>query len=202
MKNGSAVDAAIATLFCNGVVNCQSMGLGGGFLMTIYDRKTQKSYSLNAREAAPEQAVEDMYRADPSLARNGPLATGVPGELAGYWAAHQKFGRLSWYEVVEPSIKICNNGYNMTKHQHDSLTFRPEKIHQDEILRELFVNSSTGKFHPQGTKIIQHRMCETLKIIAEEGGSVLYNGSLSENFVKDIQEMGGIITIKDMQNYR
>lgn len=202
MKNGSAVDAAIATLFCNGVVNCQSMGLGGGFLMTVYDRKTKTSYALNAREAAPGLASEEMYRLDPNLSKAGPLATGVPGELAGYWAAHQRFGRLPWEEVVKPTLKICQHGYNMTQHQYDSLNFRPEIIRKDKLLNDLFVNPDTDKFYPRGSTIIQSQICKTLEIIAENGGDVLYNGSLAKVFVDDVQSLGGIITLEDMENYR
>jgi len=65
------MDAAIAALFCNGVVNCQSMGLGGGFLMTVYQRDTKEAFTLNAREAAPAAVNEEMYSKDPKLAKQG-----------------------------------------------------------------------------------------------------------------------------------
>ena len=71
------------------------MGLGGGFMMTIYDSKTQKSYSLNARETAPKRASVDMFNGNPESSQHGPLSVAVPGEIAGYWAAKQRFGNKS-----------------------------------------------------------------------------------------------------------
>ena len=58
-RNGTAVDAAIATLFCNGLISSQSMGIGGGFLMTIYDRSSKKVTTINARESAPAKVSEN-----------------------------------------------------------------------------------------------------------------------------------------------
>lgn len=63
------------------------------------------------------------------------LAVGVPGELKGYWDAHQRYGRLTWEEVIMPTISICEEGYIMSKHQSDSLDIRAEYIHKDPILR-------------------------------------------------------------------
>ena len=60
-EGGNAVDAAIAALFCNGVVNPQSAGIGGGFHMTIYDPVTQMAHCLDAREVAPLAATENMF---------------------------------------------------------------------------------------------------------------------------------------------
>jgi gamma-glutamyltranspeptidase len=65
------MDAAIAALFCNGVVNCQSMGLGGGFLMTVYQRDTKQAFTLNAREAAPAGVSEETYGTDKQLTKEG-----------------------------------------------------------------------------------------------------------------------------------
>lgn len=59
--NGSVADAAIATLFCEGVAVPQSCGLGGGFFLTIYTKSTGKVETLNAREVAPKAATEDMF---------------------------------------------------------------------------------------------------------------------------------------------
>jgi gamma-glutamyltranspeptidase/glutathione hydrolase/leukotriene-C4 hydrolase len=65
------VDAAIAVLFCEGVSCIQSMGLGGGFFMTVYDKESGKVTTLNARETAPAAAYEDMYHGDAELAYSG-----------------------------------------------------------------------------------------------------------------------------------
>lgn len=70
-KNGSAADAAVAGLFCVGVINTQSMGLGGGFLLTYYERSTGKAYTLDARETAPGAAYEDMYNGEGDLMQIG-----------------------------------------------------------------------------------------------------------------------------------
>ena len=77
------MDAAIATLVCNGAVHSHSLGLGGGFFMTVFIRNEGKSYFLNARETAPGKAHEMMYEANPSLSNSGPMAIAVPGELKG-----------------------------------------------------------------------------------------------------------------------
>lgn len=70
-KGGSVADAAIAALFCEGVSLPQSMGLGGGFLLTIYEKKTGTVRSLNAREVAPLAANETMFNGDSSLSQKG-----------------------------------------------------------------------------------------------------------------------------------
>lgn len=70
-RNGSAVDAAIATMLCDGVTCLQNMGIGGGFFMTVYDRRSRLVYTLNARETAPAKAFESMFLKDPSLSRVG-----------------------------------------------------------------------------------------------------------------------------------
>lgn len=70
-KNGSAIDATIAAMFCNGVVTMQSMGLGGGFLMTIYNRSERKAYFLNAREKAPLAARDEIYKKSANISQHG-----------------------------------------------------------------------------------------------------------------------------------
>lgn len=200
-QNGSAVDAAIATLFCNGIVNCHSMGLGGGFLMIVYDKGTGTSYFLNARETAPLAASQEMFHGNPNFAKRGPLAAGVPGELAGYWAAHQRFGRLPWTKLIEPSLRICADGYNMSQHQQNALETAEEYIRKDETLREIFLDPSDGKMRRAGSRIVHHQLCQTLKAISAEGADVFYRGRIGKMFAADIQELGGIITEQDLANY-
>lgn len=68
---GNAVDAAIATVFCIGAVNPQSAGIGGGFFMTIYDPVERQTRCLNAREVAPINAHEDMFKGNSSISQRG-----------------------------------------------------------------------------------------------------------------------------------
>lgn len=72
-KNGSAIDATIAAMFCNSVVTMQSMGLGGGFLMTIYKRDERKAYFLNAREKAPLAAKDELYKNNVETSQRGKI---------------------------------------------------------------------------------------------------------------------------------
>ncbi|XP_030764165.1 glutathione hydrolase 1 proenzyme-like isoform X1 [Sitophilus oryzae] len=198
-KNGTAVDAAIATLFCNGVVTMQSMGLGGGFLMTIYKRDEKKAYFLNAREKAPINAKNELYKDNEKTSQNGPLAIAVPGELKGYWELHKRFGTLKWEELIQPTIDLCNNGYNMTMHQYTSL-FKNKINYDDENFKEWFKDDK-GNFRTAGSKIIPRKLCKTLTLIALNGGDSLYNGTLSKMFLEDIKEIGGIITAEDLAQY-
>ena len=67
------MDAAIATLFCDGLINSHSMGIGGGFLMTIYLKDQNKVVTLNARETAPAAASPNMYSGNSSASSRGTL---------------------------------------------------------------------------------------------------------------------------------
>ena len=77
------MDTAIAVLFCNGVVTSQSMGIGGGFLMTIY-LANGTAVSLVAREMAPAAALTNMFEGDMKASTVGAMSGGVPGEVLGY----------------------------------------------------------------------------------------------------------------------
>lgn len=70
-KGGNVVDAAIAALFCDGVAVPHSMGLGGGFLLTLYNKSTGEVWSLNSREVAPRAATQKMFEDNPKLTKTG-----------------------------------------------------------------------------------------------------------------------------------
>ncbi|CAG9773821.1 unnamed protein product [Ceutorhynchus assimilis] len=200
IKNGTAADAAIATLLCNGVVTMQSMGLGGGFLMTLYKRDEKKAYFLNAREKAPLAAKNEMYKDDQLTSRSTPLAVGVPGELKGYVELHKKFGTLPWKDLVQPALDICNKGYIMSNHQYQSL-FKNAKLNKtDPNIKEWFLDKK-GKFKKAGSKIVPKKLCNTLRLIQENGGEDFYNGTLANMFVEDIQAEKGLITLEDLAKY-
>ncbi|KAK9883484.1 hypothetical protein WA026_001658 [Henosepilachna vigintioctopunctata] len=195
---GSAVDATIATMVCNGIFTMQSMGLGGGFLMTIYSKARNKAYTLNAREKAPLSADPEMYKSSPNISKHGPLSIGVPGELKGYYEAHKRFGRLPFAKLIEPSIELCYNGHKISNHQSFSLELND--ITNDTNLREWFMTKD-GKFKKVGDLVVPKKLCDTLRTIADKGPLDFYGGTLAEILAEDIQELGGIVSKQDLEKY-
>lgn len=201
-KNGSAVDTAIAVLLCMGVVNPQSLGLGGGFLMLIYTKETGKVQFLDAREIAPASAKADMFAGNSNLSRTGGLSIAVPGELHGYGIAHKSFGSLDWKELIMPTIKLCKEGIPVSKHLAKALSGHEKEIKENEAMRKVFVNNITGQVYKEGDTFTRLDLAETLEVIAEGGADVLYgNHELADKFLQDLQAMGSIITKEDMLFY-
>jgi gamma-glutamyltranspeptidase/glutathione hydrolase/leukotriene-C4 hydrolase len=123
-KGGNAVDAAVGSAFCTGVINLHSTGIGGGGFMLIYNATTQETYALDFREKAPEEIpdeVMDKYVANPTSTIIGGLAIGVPGQVKGLHEAHRQFGKLKWEEVIEPSINIARDGFEVTTTLADAI---------------------------------------------------------------------------------
>ncbi|GLV44896.1 uncharacterized protein CBL_14532 [Carabus blaptoides fortunei] len=201
-RGGSAADAAIAALFCEGVAQPQSMGLGGGFLLTIYIRKTGEVKTLDAREVAPKKATVDMYDGNATLSSEGALSIAVPGELMGYWELHQKYGKLDWKELVQPTIDLCREGHYVTKYLARVFKSKQTTILKYPDLSAIFIDPITGDTWKEGQRIKRIKLAETLEIIAKEGAKALYNGTLTKLLIDDIQDLGGILTEEDMHNYQ
>uniref|UniRef100_A0A8D8V6R5 Gamma-glutamyltranspeptidase 1 n=1 Tax=Cacopsylla melanoneura TaxID=428564 RepID=A0A8D8V6R5_9HEMI len=202
-KGGNAVDAAITALLCDGLSCPQSMGLGGGFLMTVYNRTQGKAYAINAREEAPRAATADMYHGNGKAAQTGALASGVPGELLGYWTIYQRFGGgVPWKDLFDEPIQMALTGIPVSPHLEKNIKLYTKYIDPSPMLRALFKDEKTNQGKKVGDTFTWPLLAKTLQIIANEGGNALHNGSLTEAFVKDIQDAGGIITVEDMKNYR
>lgn len=202
-QKGSAADAAIATLFCEGITCAQSMGLGGGFVMTIYDRANETVETLTARERAPLKATADMYK-NISGPITGIMSVAVPGELKGYWELHQKYGKLPWRMLIEPTIALCTHGHIVTEYLGWVLNQFKNTIFAEPSLREVFVNPKTNQTWVAGDTIKRPVLARTLEIIAEEGADAIYSheGSLIKPLVDEIQSLGGIITAEDFVQYK
>ena len=72
--------------------------------------------SIDAREAAPAKATEDMFHGDPSLSSTGALSVAIPGEIKGYQKAKEMFGNplVSWESLIQPSIELARKGIPVT----------------------------------------------------------------------------------------
>lgn len=193
--NGSAVDAAIATMLCEGAYSPQSAGLGGGFFMLVYTKKDNVVSVIDARETAPASATSELYKETGSTLRGG-LAVAVPGELRGYELAHKQYGRLNWSELFQPAIKFCREGITISSRLGFSLTDGyKEKVLNSSTLRSLFVRNDTGKIMGTGDVYYCHKLSETLEIIAEQGADALYTGELGKLLLNDLREFGECLII-------
>ncbi|XP_065208910.1 scoloptoxin SSD14-like isoform X2 [Planococcus citri] len=203
LKGGKAVDATIALMLCDGVTMPQSMGIGGGFFMTIYDKSSRKAYTINAREHAPAASTPDMYKHNPEAAKRGGLSIGVPGEIRGYWLAYNKFGGgLPWKDLFEPTIKLCEQGIPISKKLATVMIQFEEMIKTDREFSLIFTNKSTGALLEHGETYKNLKLAQTFRTIAEQGGDVFYEGPMAKTMVQEIQGSGGIITEEDLKNYQ
>lgn len=196
-------DAAITALACEGVTNPQGAGLGGGFLMTIFIAETGTVEFLNARDRAPGKASEDMFAdfSDDATIFGG-RAAGIPGEVKGYWALHQKYGKLKWSRLFEPMIELCRRGHLVNSYMAGVVQRRVHILKDSPSLKELLINPETNETYKDGDIMKHPQLAETLQLIAEEGAATLYdNGTLGKRLIEDIQEDGGIMTIEDLMNY-
>eukprot|EP00095_Tigriopus_kingsejongensis_P000699 maker-scaffold58_size443543-snap-gene-2.12 protein:Tk00699 transcript:maker-scaffold58_size443543-snap-gene-2.12-mRNA-1 annotation:"gamma-glutamyltranspeptidase 1" len=205
VRNGTAVDAAIAALLCDGLYNAQSMGIGGGFLMTIYTKETGEVITLNAREMAPKLAHPNMYEGNQEQAQRGPLAIAVPGELKGYWEAKQRYGNpdVSWSSLLQPSIDMCRAGIKISFSLAKPLASPDikELIFKDPGMSKVFVNPDTNDTWKEGDFYHCNDLADTLERIAEFGAEDFYTGEIARSLVQDIQDAGGIISMEDLADY-
>jgi len=203
LRGGNAFDSAIATMYCNSVINSQSMGLGGGFIMTIY-LANGTSLALIARETAPAAASKDMFHGNATLSHYGPLASGVPGFIMGTWELKQRFGNpsISWESLLMPAAEFCFKGIEVNFHAYHMMHQEQERIQRDPGLSSVFVNPFTGNIWNEGDIYTYKSLGDTIKAIAEEGPGVFYGGRIGEALIKDVQAAGGILTMNDLRSYK
>ncbi|CEF69006.1 Gamma-glutamyltranspeptidase family-containing protein [Strongyloides ratti] len=205
LKGGNAVDSAIATLLCIGVVNPQSSGLGGGFIMTIYDSKLKKCISLDAREMAPSEAKENMFVKKPLDSFVGWKSIGVPGELHGLWTAYTKYGsgKVNWTTLFEPSIALAKDGFPVTAHLAVSLQKKKTYIMDDDDMKKMFTNKKTGRLYEEGDFLKRPLLANTLLSLAtaENPVDLFYNQGIAQTISEEIKENGGYVSKEDLGKY-
>ncbi|HEY1169850.1 MAG TPA: gamma-glutamyltransferase [Verrucomicrobiae bacterium] len=203
-KGGNAVDAAIAAGLMLGVVDGFNSGIGGGCFLVIR-RANGEVAVIDGREMAPSGATRDMYvkngKAMPELSLTGPLASGVPGELAAFDYAQKNYGKLKLADVILPAAEIAEKGFRISQEYADRLNRVVKDLALFPASKEIFLkaNGSGYKF----TELLkQADLAKTYRTIGEQGVEWFYKGEFAKRAAEWMKANGGIITAEDFADYQ
>jgi gamma-glutamyltranspeptidase/glutathione hydrolase len=198
LAGGNAVDAAVATGFALAVTYLDAGNIGGGGFMLIH--MEGKPYFLDYRETAPGAAHRDMFLNEQGdVIENSTLigarAASVPGTVAGFWAAHERFGKLPWEQVLEPAIKLAREGFVPARVLADDVQSRFDWFGTDTNFNQYFGEVKAGELFKQT------ELAATLTRIAEQGEEDFYKGDTAKLLVAQMNQDGGLISLEDLANY-
>ena len=202
---GNAIDAAIATGFTLAVVHPGAGNIGGGGFMVI--RLADGTVTtIDFRETAPAAAFRDMFLDDslnviPGKSWNTSLAAGVPGSVAGFGLAYEKYGSTNWKDLVKPATELASNGFpldyqNMNTFNHP---YYQEYLSNDTESAKIFSKEEPFTLYQT---FIQDDLGETLERIANNGWTEFYTGKTADMIEACMLRTDGLITKEDLQNYR
>ncbi|KAK2819116.1 hypothetical protein Q5P01_024677 [Channa striata] len=200
---GSAVDGAIAALLCTSVVNPQSMGIGGGSIITVKD-KTGNVKVYNFRETVPKSFKPDLLKDCPTSFKlvTGSQWIGVPGELRGYEALHKQYGKLPWDKLFEPTIKLAREGIPMPAFLGELLSFPIVKKHvESSSLCQVFCNDEKTVLGKDSVLKFP-KLADTMKTIAQSGADAFYNGKIGLALIQDVKAAGGTLETEDLKSFK
>ena len=199
-QGGNAFDAMVATDLALLVTYPVAGNIGGGGFM-VFRLADGTSGALDYREMAPISATKNMYleqegKVVSDNSKTGALAIGVPGTIAGLFEIHKKFGTISIEKLIQPAINLANNGIVITEAQakrfsQHKVSFR--KVNQKRILYDQQWRA--------GDTIRNPFLAKTLERIKTHGRDGFYKGKTADFIVNKVQNLGGIITKEDLENY-
>jgi gamma-glutamyltranspeptidase / glutathione hydrolase len=204
-QGGNAVDAAVATSLAVGVTNAASCGIGGGGFMLIYLAKPHRFFALDYRETAPTAAKATMYindgKAHEELARSGPLAVAVPGELAGLEAALRRFGTMKFSQVAASAIRLADHGFPVSPHMVEDIAHVVSQVIADPGLKATFLAPAGAPPKP-GDVLTNKALAATLRSLGDEPAQRFYHGEIALQLVAWMKQHGGLITARDLEAYK
>ncbi|WP_306895070.1 gamma-glutamyltransferase [Agromyces albus] len=192
-EGGNAADAAVATAAALGVTEPYSAGIGGGGYFVYFDAATGEVTTIDGRETAPATMPADAF-IDPATDQPYPfanavssgLSVGVPGTLATWEAALDRFGTESLRDILEPSILLATKGFTVDQ------TFRQQTL--DNKARFAAFPDTAELFLPDGDapqvgSIFKNLdLAATLRTIALKGTDEFYTGPIADEIAELVQE--------------
>jgi gamma-glutamyltranspeptidase/glutathione hydrolase len=195
-SGGNAVDAAVATAWMLSVTRPNYAALGGGGFVVFCPapkkgKATPDCQTIDFRESAPKTSRAGM-KLDQKI-----LLSGVPGMVAGFLMAHQKWGRIGHSKLMSKPIQMAKNGFKWTTGLESGAADRWDDL-SDEFKK---VFGCKGKNCVPGTKIRQIELAKVLKHISQKGRDGFYSGWVAEKIAQEFEKQKGLITKEDLKNY-
>ena len=206
-RGGNAIDAAVATGLALTVVHPFAGNIGGGGFMLIR-LADGRSVALDYRESAPAASTRDMYVGPDGNVLSGPTsstvgwrASGVPGSVAGFALALQKYGsgKLSWADVCEPARRLAADGHRVTPIAAALHRTHAKLLTPFDESKKIFLNG--GAFWKPGDLWIQPDLAATFARLQKNGPREFYEGTTARLIAEAMQKNGGLITLADLQAY-
>lgn len=160
---------------------------------------------LDFREEAPGKATRDMYlgpNGEPTHdSITGWRSSGVPGSVAGFALASQKFGTKPWSALLAPAVKLARDGFQVSPSLAASLnSSHDNRLRTDKESERIFLRN--GNPYLPGQTFKQPDLAKTLERIAQNGAKEFYQGQTAHKFAAEMASHGGLITLADLKNYK
>ena len=195
---GNAIDAAVAAFYMTTVVEHHQAGIGGDGFILAYLADRDEVIFINGTGPAPQLATREKYLELDGIPSAGPFATDVPGAVGGFDLALQKYGTMSYADLLQPAIKAARNGPPLSHWAAGNHARAVEKLLPYPSSRILLKND--GPFEP-GDVFVQTDLARSLETIAREGADVFYKRSFARQIAEFYKQQGGLLRYSDLASY-
>ena len=200
-QGGTAVDAAIAANIALGLMEPTGNGIGGGLFAIILDAQSNKLHGLNASGPAPMNLSIDYFEQQglKKIPAYGPLPVTVPGAVDGWVKLHEKFGKLKFKSLFEPTIEYAEKGFPITETIAYYLDKSQKRFEKYPNFSEVWIKN--GRMPQKGEIFKNPQLANTLRIIAEKGRAGFYEGEIAQTMANFVQAQGGFLTYDDLAGF-
>ncbi|MBI2217641.1 MAG: gamma-glutamyltransferase [Candidatus Rokubacteria bacterium] len=196
LAGGNAVDAAVAVGAALNVVEPFMSGAGGIGLMLVSRDGGRERHVLDFIGHAP--AAADRTRVTEDEIAGGPKACATPGNLGGWLAAHERFGRLPRATVLEPAISMAEQGVPLTWKNVEFFENAGQTLARSAEAGRLYL----GDGGPRPGKVVTYRdLARTLRQVAEGGADAFYRGPIAKAIAAAVREAGGWLEEEDLARF-
>ncbi len=151
---------------------------------------------------APLAATVDMFYETREGHDPGIRSVSTWNTVAGLAVALEKYGTMSWGEVLGPAIRYAEDGFILSESYARSINRTYDRLfHKWPASRAVYRRPDGNPFEA-GDRFVQKDLAKSLRTLANEGPDAIYTGSLTQRMVDYIQSEGGLLTMEDLANWR